>query len=169
MIGLPIPSTPMVDPLTGVVTQVWYEFLSNVLTRIGGPTRDVGGDALAQSLYGALGDPADLVDLSGVQGTADGAMTLGMLGETVDLPDVSGVQGVADAAMALALIGDPPDLPDLSGVQGTADVAMTMALLGDPGDPVSIPDAAVLLGFEPPDEPDPATAALLAMALADLF
>jgi len=136
MIGLPIPSTPMVDPLTGVVTQVWYEFLSGVLTRIGGPTRDPGGDALAQSLYGALGDPADLVDLSGVQGTADGAMTVALLGEA----------------------GDAASDPD------------PLVLLADmPAEPPPEFDAAALLGFEPPDEPDPATAALLAMALADLF
>jgi len=161
MIGLPIPSTPMVDPLTGVVTQVWYEFLSGVLTRIGGPTRDPAGDALAQSLYGALGDPADLVDLSGVQGTADGAMTLGMLGETVDAPDLTGVQGTADVAMTLALLGEAGD---------AASDPDPLVLMADmPAEPPPEFDAAALLGFEPPDEPDPATAALLAMALADLF
>jgi len=134
MIGLPIPSTPMVDPLTGVVTQVWYEFLSGVLNRVGGPTRDPANDALAQSLFGALGDPADLVDLSGVQSAADVAVTLALLGET----------------------GDAAGGPD------------TMVLLADgPAEPPPEFDAVALLGFEPPGDPDPAAAALLAMALAD--
>ena len=123
MIGLPIPSTPMVDPGTGIVTQVWYDYLSGLLTRVGGPVRDAAGDALAQSLLGALSDPADLVDLSGVQGTADAAMTLALLGEVGEassapdalmlLADCPAEPTPPATAEAMALLDlEPPDAPD---------------------------------------------------------
>lgn len=83
-IGLPLPTAPLVDPSTGMPTQVWYGFLSALLVRVGGATRDAGSDALAQSLLAAMSEPADPVDVSGLERGLDAALALGLLSDPAD-------------------------------------------------------------------------------------
>lgn len=101
-IGLPQPTAPLVDPSTGIPTQVWYGFLSALLVRVGGAAGDPGGDALAQSLLAAMTDPADPVDVSGLERGLDAALMLGLLADPADLIPVPDPSAAALLALALA-------------------------------------------------------------------
>ena len=109
--ALPLPTSPLVDPDTGIITREWLNVFTTLLMRTGGT--------------------------SGAVGTLDEVASNVMLGLLADPVDAPAINGGAVTTEVLALLADPPDapMPGPAGPPGASADTLVAILLAD------VPDA----------------------------
>ena len=112
--GLPLPTAPLVDPETGLITREWLQVFSVLLVRTGGAAGSAGTvvDVANIASMGFLADePADFVDLSAVQ---QAVAVFPWMADPPEVADTSIMQAGLAAPDPTPWMAEPADAIDTS-------------------------------------------------------